>query len=64
MINWEKINWEKIVNEIQAAGWTQLKITEETGVSQTVISRLKRGEQTDVYWHAGDALLKLHKKVA
>lgn len=57
------VNWQKVVNEIQKQGWTQVKIAEATGVSQSVLSRLKTGEQDDVYWWTGEALLKLHDRL-
>ena len=59
----EKIDFASMIGEINAAGYTQKDIEEETGIPQSSISRYLNNHQRPSTPEFTVALLALHKKV-
>lgn len=55
------MDWQKLLGELQAAGWTQQQIAERVGSSQAAISDLRSGETKNPSYALGTALVNLHK---
>lgn len=54
---------KQLVDAIRAKGLTQMAITDETGISQPTISKIERGDITDVMSRNYRALEALYHKV-
>ena len=55
----KKINWQKVIQDLQKQGYTQRQIEAETGVPQCSISKMVNGGYVDPSWSTGHALLTL-----
>lgn len=55
----KKVDWVKVIKDLQKQGYTQKQIEAETGVPQCSISRMLNGGYVDPSWSTGNALLKL-----
>jgi transcriptional regulator with XRE-family HTH domain len=54
------MDWKTVIRDLVAAGMKQSEIAGEIGAHDSTISEILSGEIKDMYWHRGDALLKLH----
>lgn len=52
-----------LVLAIKAAGLTQQQIKDKTGISQSTISKIERGANTDVRARTYRSLVSLHEQV-
>lgn len=55
-----RINWFRVVCDLNRAGWTDRRIAKEIGVSGVSISYYKQGREP--LHHNGEKLLTLHRK--
>lgn len=64
------MNWKSVIEELQAAGFTQTEIAEYVGRSQAWVSSLSLGKGPDVRYSDGAKLLSMrtiqpsHRKAA
>ena len=61
--NW-RMDWKKLISEIQACGFSQAAIGAEIGKSQVWVADVLRGRYGDVKWNDGQALIALRAKLA
>lgn len=54
------MNWKQVLDDLAAAGMTQMEISKAVGLSQPAISDLARGRTARVEWSVGEALRRLH----
>jgi hypothetical protein len=60
----QAMNWMQVVLELRERGCTLGYIAETCGLSSKGhVHDIASGKQRRVLWEAGDALLKLHKRV-
>lgn len=57
------MNWQNIVSDILAAGYTQADIAIIAGVKQPSICDIATGKTKSPSWGVGDALIRLHRRV-
>lgn len=57
------MNWKSIINEILAAGKTQVAVADRLGRSQAWVSAVSQGKYADIGWCDGQALLALHAEL-
>ena len=57
------MNWQTIISEIRAKGFSQAEIGRCICRSQAWVAALVAGKYKDVAWSDGQALLALHSKV-
>lgn len=55
------MNWQILVNELMAAGITQVQMAQECGCSQSSISDLRSGSIEEPRYAIGQKLIQLHK---
>lgn len=55
------MNWQLLVNELMAAGVTQVELAQECGCSQSSISDIRKGFIKHPRFDIGAALVALHK---
>lgn len=53
------MNWKSLIEELQAAGFTQTEIAEYVGKSQAWVSSLSLGKVSDVRYSDGAKLLAM-----
>lgn len=53
----------ELINDLIALGWTQAKIAERVGLQQPAISKVLRGEVSDVMSRSYRRLAALHAEV-
>lgn len=58
------MNWQTILSELLAHGWTQVRLAAELGRPQSWVSDVKRGVYADLRWSDGEHLRKLHEQIA
>lgn len=56
------MNWQNIIHDLLAAGYTQREIGESVGRGQSWVADVAAGRYDDLKWADGQALLRLHKK--
>lgn len=56
-----RVDWKKVVADVEESGLTQNEIAELVGCSQPYISQLKTGVRKKVDFDIGRSLEKLHK---
>lgn len=56
------MDWQSLIKELRAAGYTQVQIGELCGCAQTTISDLARGTTTNPSFTVGTKLLELQQK--
>lgn len=54
---------KQLVEALRDRNWTQVQITERTGIAQPTISKILRGDVSDVMSKSYRALLALHDEV-
>lgn len=59
------MNWEFLIGELRAAGWTQVRIAERVGCSQPTISEIASGSvgRRGPSFQIASALIELHREV-
>jgi predicted transcriptional regulator len=55
------MNWQLLVNELMAAGVTQVELAQECGCSQSSISDIRKGDIKHPRFDIGAALVAMHK---
>lgn len=56
------MDWNLIIDELKAAGFTQELIADRVGCSQNAISELRLGYTKQPFYPLGAALIDLHKR--
>ena len=54
------MNWQHLIQELIARGWTQKQLAARIGVVQSAISELGTGKTADPKFATGQALVLLH----
>ena len=58
------MNWTSLIADIQARGWTQVRIGKALGDKpQSWVADIARGRYRDLKWTDGQKLIDLHKQV-
>ena len=57
----ETVNFEKIVNDLRDAGYSDVHMARLCGCSKQYIGKIKRGQVGKVSHHIGLVLTKLHE---
>lgn len=57
------MNWQKLISDIQAAGYSQGWIASELGIKQPSVSDIANGNTKEPKWKVGDGLKRLHRRV-
>lgn len=55
----KKTDFQKVIQKLQLKGFTQIELSEATGLTQGTISILLSGKQSTVQYDAGAALIAL-----
>lgn len=54
------MNWIDLLEELRRRGWTQARLSERLGISQSAVSELQAGKIKDPRHSTGAALERLH----
>ena len=60
----EKVDFQELVSQLYAWGYSDTAIADETGVGRTMVMRLRKGERNQPNYNDGAELVAFHKKVA
>lgn len=60
-IFWRPMDWMKLIDELEAAGFRQTEIAEKCGCSQAYVSQLKSGARLSPAFEIGSAIAALHE---
>lgn len=55
------MDWAKLISEIQVAGFTQAKIADSVGCSQSSLCDLANGRTKEPLYRIGERLVAMHK---
>lgn len=58
------MDWPKLMTDLAAAGYTQMKLAALCGVSQSSISAIARGETVDPSHSIGEKLKAIHARAS
>lgn len=57
------MNWKQLIEDLlNIEGWHAARVARHIGVTRSSIHTILRSKQTDMRWHTGEKLRKLHAK--